>query len=147
MSTASDTKSVAVEVCVRVRPALPREIDSAGAFHSCVGFGGGDKGKDDDIDTIYVTTTDDPVLIRADGVAADPVAAKRAGLRSFPGTFHSVFNSRTSTTAIYDSRIQRATTAVLSGHNATVRGSVFHFTVMCGTAMALKAPQSKTSPR
>ena len=126
MSTASDAKSVAVEVCVRVRPALPREIDATGAFHSCVGFGfGGGKGKDDDIDTIYVTTTDAPVLIRADGVA-DPVAAKRAGLRSFPGTFRSVFDSRASTTAIYDTRIQRATTAVLTGHNATVRvvGSV-----------------------
>ena len=116
MSTASAStsaaESVAVEVCVRVRPALPREIGAAGAFHSCVGIGGAD-------DTLYVTTTDAPVLVSADGVP-DPVAAKRAGLRSFPGTFQAVFNSCASTTTIYDARIRRATTAVLSGHNATV---------------------------
>eukprot|EP00040_Diaphanoeca_grandis_P014186 m.71809 g.71809 ORF g.71809 m.71809 type:complete len:1100 (-) comp24394_c0_seq3:172-3471(-) len=109
-SKCTSPASSPVIVCVRVRPPLPREIDKEGVFHSCIGIA---KNKSE----IHVTTTDKPVLIRADGTP-DPQAALKAGLKSF--NFDKVFATETTNDELFQSQCNGAIQSVLRGISSTI---------------------------
>lgn len=99
-----------VKVAVRVRPALPREISSEGCFHSCIGTS--------DIaskPSVYVTTSDQPVLIKEDG----SVACGSDSVKQF--SFDHVFDQSCETCELYDKCLRGDLKHdALAGVNATV---------------------------
>eukprot|EP00854_Cymbomonas_tetramitiformis_P010583 gene10583-12519_t len=99
-----------VKVAVRVRPALPREISSEGCFHSCIGTS--------DImskPSVYITTSDQPVLITEDG----SVAGGSDSVKQF--SFDHVFDQSYETCELYDKCLRGDLKQdALAGVNATV---------------------------
>ena len=88
---------------VRVRPPLPREIGENGAFHACLAPLGR---------SIFVTTSDRPVIVTHDG------HVRGGDARNFK--FDSVFPASVGTRQVYDELFKPAVDAVLSGMNATL---------------------------
>ena len=93
-----------VKIFVRVRPALPREIMVNGEF--CSSLAARD-------DALYVTTTDEPVLVSRQGNKISGAS----GLHCF--TFDGVFQQEDSTETVYRACCLPAVEQALSGYNAT----------------------------
>jgi hypothetical protein len=70
-----------VQVAVRIRPPLPREIGGKGEFRACLGVDGHD---------LYVTTEDAPIVVHANSKLK--IGDKSGPLRRFrfPGVYESV---------------------------------------------------------
>ena len=96
-----------VQVAVRVRPPLPREVDRGGRFTSCLGLGPTtDKGQ-----TLFVSGADSPVVISGEGGPGGRVSRY---------TFDRVFPLVTGQHEVYTQSMQGTVEAVLRGYNATV---------------------------
>ena len=93
-----------VKIFVRIRPALPREVMANGEFLSCLAA------RDD---SVYVTTTDEPILVCHKGNKI-PGAS---GLHCF--TFDGVLQQDDSTETVYRACCLPAVEQALSGFNAT----------------------------
>ena len=87
---------MSIQVAVRVRPALQRELNGK-SFNSCVGV----RSKTSDI---YVTTSDKPILVNAN--EKNTIASNAAHLQQFH--FTHVFPTTASTSIIYNTLCKSA---------------------------------------
>ena len=95
-----------MRVAVRIRPPLPREINSNGKFLSCVGIGPTtDKGQ-----TIFINSSDQPVIM----------SHSSNGGKISRYTFDKIFAPNTTQDHVYNYTMEPLVQAVLDGYNATI---------------------------
>ena len=96
-----------VQVAVRIRPPLSREVGEGGRFTSCLGLGPTtDKGQ-----TLFVSGVNSPVLLSGEGGGEARVSRY---------TFDRVFPLHTPQEEVFGLTMQDTLAAVLRGYNATV---------------------------
>lgn len=91
-----------ISVAIRLRPALDREIDGDGSFHSCVGYRKGES-------RVYVSTKDEPILVSEE--------KKSTSLRRFD--FDHVFDDSSSNQDVYDKLCKGVVDSAMNGINST----------------------------
>jgi hypothetical protein len=101
-----------VRVAVRVRPPLPREVEG-GEFISCVGVSTNGEAECRN-GRLFITSTDEPVVIRADSTPTGDAS----NLRQFGFDF--VFGQQVGTEQLYAQCCRAAVRDCLQGVNATI---------------------------